>query len=623
MSRFTPGSRVRALALPLVFVSLGFPQAHAAREEAVVVTATRLPQTADATLASVTVITAEDIQRQQAVSVADVLRGVPGVTISRNGGPGKATSVFLRGAESDHVLVLIDGLRVGSASLGTFEFADLPVHLIERIEVVRGPRSSLYGSEAIGGVIQIFTRKGGAGVHSDTAFPWQWSGGLHGGSDQTAKADLSVAAGRDSVFFNAGVQGLDTQGYNSCRPEAATEFGGCFTDEPDDDAYRNLGASASLGYRFSPGNSVTLHSLLSDSDTDFDGSFQNRSEGRLQQWGVALEALPLDVLSLRLDAGRSEDQLDSFLNEQFSTRFETTKDSVSLVQGLQVSDGALLSAGADFLAEEVDSTEAFVENQRDNLGGFLQLALERESVNAELSLRHDENEAFGSTVTGGLGLGWQAEPGLRFMASYGTAFKAPSFNELYYPGFGNPDLQPEESATLEVGMQVTRASWQAMVSSYQTQVDELIGFDANFSPVNISKAKIKGLEASLTSQQGPLAYGLDLSWIRARNLDPDNLDKQLPRRPERSLKLHLDYTASIWSAGTELLFTSQAWDDLANTRELGAWQRVDLRGEYRLSPGWRLQARIENLFDTTYETASYYDEPGLTALLGIRYEGSR
>lgn len=240
--------------------------------EPIIVTATRTARTVDETLASVTVITREEIERRQVQSAQEVLRGVPGLGIANTGGLGKTTSVFLRGTESDHVLVLIDGIRVGSATLGTTQFQLIPIDQIERIEIVRGPRASLYGSEAIGGVIQIFTRKGGGALRP------QFRAG--GGSHATYQLAGGISGG-DHGWFNLGASRIDTSGFNACSSTPAQRRG-CFTFEPDDDGYTNNAGSARLGYRFENGLELDARLLHAEGNNEFDGRSVNE-EGYVQQ----------------------------------------------------------------------------------------------------------------------------------------------------------------------------------------------------------------------------------------------------------------------------------------------------------------------------------------------------
>jgi vitamin B12 transporter len=582
--------------------------------EPIIVTATRTAQTADETLAAVTVITRRDIERSQAQSVQDLLRGEPGVSISNNGGPGKATSVFLRGTESDHVLVLIDGVKVGSATLGTTAFQDIPVEQIERIEIVRGPRSSLYGSEAIGGVIQIFTRQGGGAPK-----PYL---NLGGGSYQTYNASAGVSGGGERGWFNVSTSGITTEGFNACNGKPSPNGAGCFVIEPDKDGYRNAAGSARAGYRFANGAEVDVHALRAEGKNRYDGSFVNESESVQQVMGGRVRFAPLAPWHMTLAAGQSRDDSDNFKDGVFKSRFNTTRDSATLQNDVTLGQAHLVTVGLDHQNDKIDSSTAYAVTSRDNKGLFAQYQGAFGPQNVQLAVRGDDNEQFGERTTGGLAWGYNLNGGLRLTASYGTAFKAPTFNELYFPGFGNPNIRPEESKSYEVGLRGKHVWGGWSLSAYQTDVNDLIAYDASLgAPTNIDEARIRGIEAALSARLR------DWQWRSALTLlDPENrasganYGKVLPRRAEQALRLDLDRVLGRFRIGGTLLAEGRRYDDLANTRELGGYATVDLRAEYAFAKVWRLQARIENLFDKDYETAAFFNQPGRSFYLTLRYQ---
>ncbi len=580
--------------------------------EPIVVTASRVVQTADETLASVTVIDREEIEKQQAVSVPDLLRGVPGLVVSNSGGPGSPSSLFLRGTNSDHVLVMIDGVKVGSPTLGTTPFEHIPVEQIERIEIVRGPRSSLYGSEAVGGVVQIFTRRGGG--------EWSPSFSLGGGRYGTYKGSAALSGGGGSAWFNATLSGVDTRGFNACDGEPGVA--GCFTREPDTDGYRNLSGSLRAGYRFDNGTEVDTHWLRTEGDTEFDGDFQNESETVQQVLGAGVRLSPTDIWALSLKAGRSRDDSDNFKDGVFSTRFETERDTVSLQNDISVAEDHLLTLGLDYQDDRVGGSTAYPVTSRDNNGLFGQYLRRFGLHDIQASLRGDDNEQFGSHTTGGLAWGYEFADGLRLTASYGTAFRAPTFNQLYFPDFGNPDLRPEESESIELGLsgRVGWGNWS--LNAYQTDLDDLIAFDANtFAPGNIEAARIRGLEAVVDARFLDWDLGANLTLLDPLNRGSGpNRDNLPPRRAEWSLRVDLDRAFGRFSLGATLLAVGRRYDDIANTLELDAYATVDLRAEYRLAQAWRIQARADNLFDEDYETASFYNQPGRSLFLTLRYQ---
>lgn len=574
----------------------------------IVVTAERIAQTVDQTLASVTVIDRQQIQQSQAQSVPELLQTVPGVTVTNNGGLGKASSLFLRGAASDQVLVLIDGIKAGSATVGTTAFEHIPIQQIERIEIVRGPRASLYGSEAIGGVIQIFTRKGQGKIQPNFS--------IRAGSDNTYQGEVGVAGAYDQASFSANITGLETDGFNSCRGEP--DIGGCFTHEPDEDGYENFSGQGRIGYRFDAQTAVDVHWLRSEGSNQFDGDFQNQNDVVQQVLGAGLRFSPLTDWQISLKAGRSWDSLDNFKDGVFTNQYETFRDTVFLQNNFIIGDNHILTMGVDYQADEIETTTNYLVNTRENEGFFGQYLGYFNRHDLQLNLRYDDNAQFGSYTTGGVAWGYTFDQGIRLTANYGTAFKAPTFNELYFPDFGNPNLNPEESQTVEMRINSTTEWGNWAVNVYQTDIDELISFDAaTYAPGNIDSARIRGLEAILgvNWQQWTMNTHLTL-------LDPINKknDKLLPRRAEQTFHLELDRQIQRLRLGTALHAVGERYDDAANSRQLADYFTMDLRAAYQINKMWQIQARVSNIFDEDYEMAAFYPQAGRSWLITLRYQ---
>jgi len=595
----------------LLFVPL-LVMAESSIEVPLVVTATRTATTTDETLASVTVIDSEDIENSQAQSIQELLQGIPGLSISNNGGPGKATSFFMRGTESRHVLVLINGVKVGSATLGTTAFQDIPIDQVERIEVVRGPRSSLYGSEAIGGVIQIFTKKGGG----DTR-PYFSMGA---GNYSTTRGSIGVSGGGDNGWYNVSAAGLDTEGFNSCRGKPFPAGAGCFTDEPDDDGYSNRSLSARAGHKFSNGIEFDVHGLQTVGKSEFDGSFQNNSEFDQKVYGGSFKANLLSRWNAKLLAGRSIDTSKNFLGKNFSSKFETARNTASLQNDIFVASTDVLTVGLDYQNDQVKSTTVYDENERDNYGGFAQYQGNIWRINYNLAARRDDNEQFGKYSTGSGGLRIDYLRALWTSVSYGTAFAAPSFNNLYFPGFGNANLDPEESATTElaIGGEVPHLVWS--LHGYQTRINNLIAFDSFFNVDNINKAEIIGAELDLDIRLWDWLLKVGLTGLKPENksggADDGNI---LPRRSQNSAKIDVQYQIAKWTNGLTVFYDGKRYDDLANTKVLDGYTLVGMRTEIAADEEWRLELKIDNLMKVKYETAEYYNQPGRTVMFNIRY----
>jgi len=580
-----------------------------------VVTATRTAQTAEQSLASVTMIDRERIEQSQATSLPELLKRVPGVSLTNNGGPGKATSLFLRGTESDHVLVMIDGIKIGSVTGGGAALQDLPLELIERIEVVRGPRSSLYGSEAIGGVIQIFTRRGQA----QGAKPY-FSAGYGTHDSYTGSAGLSGGDGRS--WYSLGVSGSDTDGIDVKSP-------GTSGYERDADGYRNLAATLSAGHRFDNGLELDANFLRADSHNDYDSVNSRRTSGfganadnESLVFGTRARFSPLEPWLVTLQAGRSEDKSDAYQDGDFYSRFDSRRDSVSWQNDIELAVGHTLTLGVDHQHDEVQSTAEYDEDSRHNDGYFAQYLGQSGRHDWQLSLRRDDNEQFGQHDTGNAGYGYAFTDWLRGTISYGTAFKAPTFNELYYPDYGNPELDAETSRSLEVGLAGQHDWGHWAVNAYRTQIDDLIAYDASiFGPANVQEARVRGIELVVGSQLLGWDWNANYSLLDPENRSSgSNRGNELARRAKQLFNLDIDRRIGDFSVGTSLHAEGQRYDDLANTRELSGYATLDLRGEYRISPEWRLQARVANLLDVDYETADGYNQPGQAAYLTVRYQ---
>lgn len=578
----------------------------------IIVTATRTAQTAEESLASVTVISRKEIERQQARSIQDLFRGVLGINVTNNGGPGKGTFLHMRGTESDHVLVLIDGIKAGSATSGTTAFENIPIEQIERIEIVRGPRSSLYGSEAIGGVIQIFTRKGvGEGIKPSFSFG--------GGSYSTLNGSVGLSGGGKQGWFNMTVSGIGTSGFNAC---SGSDTAGCFTNEPDRDGYRNVAGSARAGYRFQNGLEIEGNFMHSAGKTEFDGSFVNKAVIAQQVFGGSARFSPFDFWRVNVIAGRSRDDANNYLNKVFMTRFDTTRDTITWQNDFTLHPNHQLTVGTDYQHDQVSSTEAFTVNSRSNWGVFSQYLASIAAHSVQLSLRHDDNQQFGSRVTGGAGWGYAITDRIRLLASFGSAFKAPTFNELFFPGFGNANLKPEESRSFEFGVRGNPDWGNWSLNVYETRVDELIAFDASIlAPANIDQARIRGLEAVLGTQIKGWQFNGNLTFLdpenRSSGLNKGNI---LPRRSEQSFRLDIDRQFGRYRVGAMFLAEGERFDDLANTRKLDSYVKFDLRAEYIMSKHWRLLGRIENLFNEHYETAAFFNQPGRNFFATLRYQ---
>lgn len=610
--RVLPLSFAVVCALALPSVAAAAPAGDATDLDEVVVTANRTAVSVNDLLTPVEVLDREIIQRSQARDLNDLLRGRAGITLANQGGAGKLTTLFLRGSESDHVLVLVDGIRIGSPTSGLAALQDLPLELIDRIEIVRGPRSSLYGADAIGGVIQVFTRREQQG----------FAPRLHvgGGSNDTIEYGTGFGGRSGRGWFGADYSFRKTQGINACRGAGFPVFAGCFTDEPDRDGYENHALSLRGGIEFNEQWTLEGHALRAEGQNDYDGSFVNYSETVQQVIGGKLAWKPSETVNVQLSAGRNVDSSDNFLGSLPSGFFKTDRDSATLQADFNLFEGHVLSAGFDWLRDRVDSDTIYDERERDNKAGFVQYQGRFGNQSFEASLRRDDNEQFGGHTTGGAAWGLNFAERWRVTVGYGTAFKAPTFNELYYPFFGNANLKPEESKTWELGLAYRGDRFNARLDGFDTRVDQLITFDSAINlPNNIERARMRGAELGIDTTFAQWTLAASASWLDTENRVGFYRGNDLPRRARHSARIDLDRAFGKFRIGATAVGYGSRYDDVANRNRVGGYGTVDLRAEYALSDALSLQARVANVFDREYETVSYYNQPGREWFVTLRY----
>jgi vitamin B12 transporter len=599
----------------------------------IIVTATRTAQTADETLAAVNVITRADIERTQAKSAAELLTGLAGVDSSASGGYGKSTGFFLRGTNSNHTLVLVDGVRVGSATLGYAQLEFLPVTEIERIEIVRGPASSLYGADAIGGVIQIFTRRG----HRPFA-----AGAEAGyGTYSTGSGSAGVAGENDSTHYSVHVSRLRTGGFDAQRNSAATPWGPT-PSQPDKDSYWNNSASLNAGHRFANGTSIETSLLGSGGVTKYDG-FYGETRFQQQAWSARAGINPVSMWHTRLSVGTNLDGSDNYYSDlSFGSRIVSRRQTANWQNDFTLAEKQIITAAIDAMNESVSGTVAYTDMNRENRAGYLQYLGEFGALSSQLSARHDDNSAFGTHDTGQIALGYRIMPMLRLSASYGTAFKAPTLNDLYWPTesytdtygityitIGNPSVQPEESHSSEIALRYQPATHtQLRISGFRTEIRNLIEWVSiqtgvnqyTYMPDNVTRAHIDGVETEFRTVWASWTTQAAYTWVDPRNEATGEL---LARRAQNTVRLDADRTFGSWRFGLGFLAQSERYDYYGTTPvRLAGYGILNLRAHYDITKAWWLRARLDNVGDKQYETAHTYNSPGRNLFVSVGYQGS-
>ena len=584
----------------LAALPMSTPEAEAL--DAVTVTASRRPQAAADVLAEVSVIDRAQIDASGAPDLLELLRRQPGVDLARTGGSGQQTSLFLRGGNSNHVLFLVDGVRVASANTGAAAFEHLPLDQVERIEIIRGPRASYFGSDAISGVIAITTReRSGA------------SALLRVGSHGRTAAAAAFGASSERGAFSVQLGGEEYDGFSASLP-------GAFGYDPDDDGYshRNLG----LRGRYELGSQrLGFSALATRQDVEFD-----QGETAVDQHALAatLEGPLASGWMHRLTLGGARDDLDT---PAYFARFLTRRQNLDWVHDVAVAGDQHLVFGANLQREHGRNLDTFAgpvsvfDESLSHQAGFVGWQGVRGAFEYEGALRYDDHETFGGETTAQAALGWRFESG-RVYANWGQGFRAPNLNELYSPGYGglfggNPDLEPERSRALELGLDLRLGATTLGINGYRNDIDELIAYQGGetFQAINVARARIDGVELSFEQRIDAWTLAANTTWQDARDADTGS---DLLRRPARKANVDLDYALSeSLRLGAGVIYASSRQDF---DGELPAYTVLDLRADWAIAAAWHLTARLGNAFDREYSLASGFATAGRELTLTLRWE---
>lgn len=589
--------------LPLVFL----PVSSAAADDEVVVsaldpivvTATLGPQTRGESASSVTVIDEQAIERLQPQTFEELLVGQPGIDITSSGSFGKNTTVYTRGTGSESTVFLVDGIRLRSATSGSAAWQYFPPQMLERVEIVRGSRSNLYGADAVGGVIQAFTHSADSGREG-----WVQAGG---GNFNT----------QEYVAGTAGTEGRTTYSLSASHLETD---GTAIVEDGEDKGFRNTSGLASVAHQFDSGGEAGIVVMRAQGNTEFEGG---DTDFAIQTFGVRLEAPLSDYWRTRIMLAESLDEQET-RNDYGDSVFDTKTRSARWEN--QISAGRHdYILGGEILVDEVESTTDFEESSRTNAAVFGQALLNFGPMDFQLSLRADDNEAFGREETGAIAMGVDMNRNHRARVSYSTSFRAPTFNDLYYPNFGNADLKPETAGSVELGLSGNYTLWFWDAAIYQTDADDLIVFttiNGQSAPFNVNEARIRGAE---------LTAGLELdAWTlqaAASVTDPRDrqTDNRIRRRSAKQFRVDADRDFGRISLGTSVKGQGYRYDDADNEERIAGFVTWDLRAKWRIGNHWTTNLTVDNVLDKEYATAQRFDgtayiAAGRTAMLTIRYD---
>ncbi|HEY5993452.1 MAG TPA: TonB-dependent receptor [Gallionellaceae bacterium] len=584
-----------------------------------IVTPTRLSQSPAKTLADTTVISKEEIRKSQAPDVPTLLSTVVGVEVSQPGGAGKGASLYLRGTNSTQVLVLVDGVRMSSATSGTTAVDQIMLDQVDHIEVVRGNVSALYGSEAIGGVIQIFTKRG-SGATAVNA-----SAGV--GSLGTRRFSAGVAGSENGTDVSVQASTFTTKGVSALNPALVPAA------NPDRDGYRNNSLSANVGHAFNADHRISASLFGSYGNNQYDSAFglpTDVNANKEQMWKLSLASDDQinDMWHSKLQVANGVDQYRDYLNGQPtaffgqpSSLYQTASNQLSWQNSLRLDENKQFLLGAETLRQKVSSdiNPGFAVNTRQINSVFGGYTGHYDAHQVQLNLRHDANSQFGGATTGLAGYGYAFNDAWRASASYSTAFRAPTFDDLYYPPTGiasNPGLQPERSRNLEAGVHYARGGQQVDAVYFENRIRDLIVLNAAFFPVNLNQARINGLELSYAGRFGDTGVK---AGVTAQNPRDAATGVQLDRRARMHGSFAVTQQLGAWQVGAEWLHSS-ARHDASSTRTLAAYNVFALSAAYAISKEWKLQVRGDNLTNQNDTSAYGYNPLGRRVFANINYQ---
>lgn len=578
-----------------------------------VVSATRTPTLANALTSDVTVLNRVDMEKLAGRTLAEVLARVPGLQMSSNGGLGKTSGVSIRGTESRHTLLLVDGVRYGSATVGTPVWDSIAVDLIERIEILKGPASALYGSEAVGGVVQIFMRKG-----SKEPAPYAAASVGSRGFAQLG-AGLSGSAGEGQAFTYAlDVQRLKEKGFSATNIRINNAFSSHFN--PDNDGFNQSSLNAALGLQINPDWKFDGRVLLTDGVNRSDDGLGRDTRYRLkaQVASLGLDGLVTPAWRSKFRISQSLDTSEAIVAGPFAFpgKFNTRQNQVTWQNEFATPLGTAL-VGAERLTQGIDSTVAYTVSQRSIASVFTGINGNAGSHSWQANVRRDSNSQFGSSTTGIIGYGLAITPAWRLNASYGSSFAAPSFNQLYFPNFGNALLQPEKGRNSEVGIAWAQNGQSLKLTRFDNKIR---GFIANTTIAsNIPRARIEGTSIAYGGVwEGGFALRASVDRLDARN---EVTGKRLPRRAQNLARLEADYApGGAWSVGGAVLRSGSRFDDTANLVPIAGFTTADIYATYAVTKDWSLQAKLNNIRNAEYETIRGYNQPGRSVMLTLRWQ---
>ncbi|MEA3118975.1 MAG: vitamin transporter [Paraburkholderia sp.] len=580
----------------------------------IVVTAQRGPQPLADAIPQTTRFNRQDIEDSPASDLPSLLQLAPGAQIIRNGGPGSNATLMLRGGSSTQSLVLVDGVRVDSVSLGQAQISQIPLSQIDHVEVVNGDVSALYGSGAMGGVVQIFTRDGG-----DHPPRFHFSLGYGSYRTQTQEAGVDGALGKDGkTMFSVDVSRFKTEGFSSIEPARAPGA------NPNANGYLNESVSAMLRHKFSERWDAGMRYFQSNGNDSFDNAFGvptdlNNLYSKVRRTSAFVNGKLTGWWTTHFTVAEGDDRAIDKTNGIYNGRFDTDNRQYTWQNDVLIAPAQKVQLGYEHLDQSLDSN-AFAAPARHVNSLFAGYAGRFGASRIQANVRRDQYSDFGGANTYYLGYGVDLTEHWSGTASYSSAFRAPSFDDLYYPGSGNPSIKPERSHTVEAALQYASDSLGVLrLTAFETRYTDLINYLSTqggrfFVAENVGRAKVQGLEGSWSGHLGKTDVRVALT---AQNPVDEGTDTDLNRRARRFASFSANRAMGGWRVGGNWIVSAARTDSGA---KLGGYGVVNLSARYNITKAWYMSAQIENLFDKNYELAYSYNTPRRSAFVTIGWQ---
>ncbi len=575
----------------------------------VVVTASRIEQLLADALPATTLISREDIDRSQTLNALDLIQRAPGVEIAQLGGIGHQATLLLRGTESRHALVLIDGMPLNNLNFSTASLDQIPADQIDHIEIVRGNVSALYGAQAVGGVIQIFTRRGDGPVALNAS--------LMAGSNATREARAGIDGAQGGLRYAVQAARLTTDGFNAINQDQRAGT------NPDDDGYENTSGSAQVSYAFNADHELGARWLRTRGVVQYDSEFgpatqADESVQTVESYGVYSRNRLAPIWTSTLNLSSLRDKLDAAVTAY--PYYVTSKGTQAAWQNdLVVATDWTVTLAAEHLRQTIASDTAYTTTERtvDTLRAGTLGRIGAHQL--QLNLRNDDYSDFGNHATWYAGYGYALDAHWKLTATASTAFNAPTFNDLFYPWGGNPALKPEQSRAKELGVQYAQGDTLVRAIAFSTRIRDLIGYDTAFNRVNINRAKVDGIELSASTT---LAAWRAQAALTVQSPKDESTDERLVRRARQFASLSLSRSIAAWDLEGQWRVSGDRVDTVSGVRQtLGGYGLVDLSARWRFAPHWSVGVRAENVLDKDYESAWGYANAGRAGFVTLSYTG--